>query len=91
MCNPSDDFCMMSFPYGDPKRNRSDDAGCRSLPNSYYSDDSEIKYGRKVCKNKNGFCKLCDDWERCTWSYRLDDDDKWRGATAMCRCKVLED
>ena len=34
----------------------------------------------------NFLCKFCEEGERCSWSYRNDDPDLWRGYSAMCRC-----
>lgn len=83
MCSPGDDYCLKSYPYGDPARFKSRDAGCRSLPDAYLEN---LEYGKKKCKSRVGLCPECDFGQKCRWSYRADDADIWKGATAMCRC-----
>lgn len=89
-CNWQNDFCLKSYPFGDPDRFASDDSACRTVPDSYL-DNSNLKYGRKTCKDRAGLCPYCAEWESCNWSYLSDDPDKWRGYSAMCRCKETDD
>jgi len=84
LCNANGP-CFKSYPFGDPEKYRAPDAECRTLPNPYL-DLSAMKYGTRTCKTKQGFCSECSG-EPCNWSYRTDDPDRWKGATAMCRCR----
>lgn len=54
-CNPESEFCLKSYPWGDPDRLRSDHAKCRTPPNSI--NDKEYEYSRKECrKPTSGLC-----------------------------------
>ena len=84
-CHSENAYCLNSFPYGDVDKYRSDDAACRTVPDSYLDEDN-LLYGRKRCKDRVGLCPYCGSSQRCSWSYRADDPDAWRGYSAMCRC-----
>jgi len=49
-----------------------------------------MKYGNRQDSNSTkGLCKYgCDDGKTCNWSWCVEDGDKWKGASAMFRCKA---
>ena len=89
-CNSDDRYCLKSYPYGDPDKYKSDQKGCRSVPDTYL-DSSQLKKAKRECPLSKGICGTCCDEEDCFWSYRKDDADKGKGATAMCRCMKNDD
>lgn len=85
----SEGKCHQSYPFGDPDKMRSADAACRTVPDALTVEDKDA-YGwsKKKCKSKNGMCGYgCNKkTEMCRNSYLIDDADKWRSPSAMCRC-----
>lgn len=82
----SDTYCHKSYPYGDASKFRSDDMACRTVPDHFVNGDFD--YSRRKTRNQScGLCKYgCGD-DECFRSWLSDDGDRWRGASAMCRCK----
>jgi len=82
-------FCVKSYPFGDPDKMRSKEAACRTVPDALAVSDKDL-YGwsKKKCKSKNGLCSFGCSKKRevCRNSWLLDDEDKWAGSSAMCRC-----
>lgn len=86
-CN-AEGHCLRSYVFGDPGKFRGDTATCRTVPSDYL-DDTQLKYGKKVCKANAGLCFTCADDQDCHWSYLVEDDPKgWKGPSAFCRCEV---
>jgi len=85
----SDQLCHWSYPLDDPKKWKSDDAACRSVPQDYIEGD--WKYGKKVITNMNkGLCRYDCEVGQCFWSWtkgmKAKNDPK-----AMHRCKPMDD
>lgn len=75
----SDDKCFTSYPANDRKKTRSEDYGCRPLPDRLETGD--YKFQRKKCRSTNGLCALgCDDGQTCHSSWPKDDPKAWRSA-----------
>jgi len=73
-CN-AEGQCLKSYPYEDPKKWRSRDTACRTVPEAYLNPDL-VKYAKKTCrKSKQGMCSTCSDDEKCSWSYLIEDPD----------------
>ena len=81
----SDTYCHKSYPYGDADKFRSDDMACRTVPDIYINGD--FNWARRATRNQS--CGLCNYGceNECFRSWLSDDADRWRGASAMCRCK----
>ena len=77
--------CLKAYPDGDPLKLRSKAASCKTVP-MFYLDAPGIKYGKKVCRSKQGICKTCESDEKCNFSYFKDDKKRSKGYSAMCRC-----
>lgn len=86
-CN-AEGHCVKSYPFGDPDKMRSKEAACRTVPDALVNNDNDnFKFSKKKCKSKNGLCGFgCEKNEVCRNSFLKDDDLKWKGASAMCRC-----
>lgn len=57
-CN-AEGQCLKSYPHEDPKKWRSWDSACRTVPQAYLNPN-EVKIGRKKCKkSKQGMCSTC--------------------------------
>lgn len=88
LCNTgSDQYCHKSYPHGDPDKYSSIDAACRTVPPSYI--EGEFNYATKECRKATaGLCRYgCNG--TCHNSWFIDDEEKWKGASAMCRCKEI--
>jgi len=86
LCMTGDDqFCHMSFLAGDKKKNKSESAACRSIPQDYIEGD--WKFGKKESKMKNGLCSYgCEENETCHFSWPKGEKSKNNPKT-MARCK----
>merc|ERR1712008_529386 len=84
-----EEYCLWSYDFADFKKFRSDTKAWRTVPQSYYNwDNSEFKFGNKKQKNNNkGVCRFTEDCSSCKFSWRQDDDKRWKGATSMARCE----
>ena len=85
MC-ATEGHCHKSYPHGDPEKMRSEHAGCRTIPDHYLEGD--FKFGRRDSWSPT--CGLCKDGcgeGSCHNSWLRSDPDKWKSASAMCRCK----
>lgn len=85
-CNPADDYCMISYPWGDPERHRSEHAQCRSAPSGM--NEGECEYSTKECRTPtSGLCAMgCEDGQECRNSWPMDSEFKWKDPAATCRC-----
>ena len=52
-------------------------------------DNTVYKYGNE-CRRRNQDKSLCTDDCLCSWSWPIDDPERWRSADATCRCKPEE-
>jgi len=89
-CNPDSEFCMKSYPWGDPDRHRSDHAQCRTAPMAM--ENKEYEYSLKECRTPtSGLCANgCDAGQECRNSWPIDDEFKWKSSEAICRCMTPE-
>jgi len=89
-CNPDSEFCMKSYPWGDPDRHRSDHAQCRTAPMAM--ENKEYEYSLKECRTStSGLCANgCDAGQECRNSWPIDDEFKWKSSEAICRCMTPE-
>lgn len=85
-----EEYCLWSYDFADPAKFRSETKACRTVPQSYYnSDNSEFKFSKKAQKNNNkGICRFAEDCSVCKFSWRNDDEQRWKGATNMARCEM---
>jgi len=89
-CSWNDVECLWSYDYSDPRKFRSDTKACRTVPPSFITN--EFKFGKKVHKNNNkGICRFTEGCSTCQWSWVTDDENKWKGASAMNRCNIEQD
>ena len=74
----SEDYCHWSYPEGDPRKKRSEEATCRPIPQKLI--DGPFKFARRAARRSNwGLCKYgCGGYE-CRNSYLLDDPLRWKG------------
>jgi len=78
--------CHKSYPHGDPEKMNSEFKGCRTIPDKFLEGD--FKFGRRDSWSPT--CGLCKDGcgdGTCHNSWLRSDPEKWRSASAMCRCK----
>jgi hypothetical protein len=79
-------YCHKSYPYGDADKFRSDDMACRTVPDGYVTGN--MNFARRKTRNQScGLCTYGCGGGECFRSWLSDDGDRWRGASAMCRCK----
>ena len=86
----SEEYCLWSYDFSDSRKFRSDTKACRTLPLSYFnSDNADFKFSKKAQKNNNkGTCRFTEDCSTCKFSWRQDDEQRWKGATNMARCEM---
>jgi len=87
-----DGLCHRSWYNDDADKWNSLEAKCRTVPESYVEND--FTYGNRECRrpDKAGLCRYgCGEGETCNNSWLSDDDNKWKSASAMCRCRPAED
>ena len=81
-----EDYCHMSWPHGDPDKARSADAACRPVPDEWIWN--EFTYSNNPARKQNkGLCVYGCDGAICHNSWFPTDAEKWKGASAMLRCK----
>ena len=98
----SDEPCLMSYDFADTRKWRSDTKACRTVPESLRSElsggasNDDFRWSRKTRNdNKRGICSYTADdttCGECKFSFINDtnvDPNKWRGFSAMNRCKSL--
>ena len=77
--------CHKSYPLADPDKMASPAAACRTIPESYLSDDME--FGKQDCVSPTGgLCHYGDCDGTCHQSWLK--NQTWRSASTMCRCKT---
>lgn len=87
-----DGLCHKSWYVDDADKWNSIDSKCRTVPENYIEND--FTFGRNQCRRptKAGLCRYgCDDGQECRNSWISGSDDKWKSASAMCRCMPAED
>lgn len=84
--------CVKSYPFGDPEKMRSVEAACRTVP-ALYDQPAEVMrdvydWSDRKCKKKYGLCSFGCKGKNgtCFNSWLKEDEDKWAGPSAMCRC-----
>jgi hypothetical protein len=83
----TDDICHMSYPFGDPDKNRSPVAACRPVPEPFRY--GAFKFAKRECRKSTwGLCKYGCGTAPCKNSWLVEDEGKWKGYSAMCRCFV---
>lgn len=77
--------CHKSYPFGDADKMNSEEAACRTVPQNFVEND--FAFGTKDCWSPvGGLCHGgCEG--TCHYSWIASDDDKWKSASSMCRCK----
>ena len=78
--------CHKSYPHNDPEKMNSEFKGCRTIPDHFLEGD--FKFGRR--DSWSPICGLCKDGcgdGTCHNSWLKSDPEKWKSASAMCRCK----
>lgn len=87
LCMLEEEYCHWSFPAGDPLKNKSEHAACRSVPRDYWRGSWE--FGDKESEKQKGMCKYdCKDLGgKCYWSWPMG-EEKQGNPKGMYRCQV---